>query len=1513
MNNKFILILMVIMSIFIVGGVYGVDGDGDGYLDITNCSDLQNINLNLTANYELVNNIDCSDTINWNAGEGFQPIGNDTNMFTGSLDGNNFAISDLFIDLSSEDNVGLFGYVDGASIINLGIINLNISGNDYVGGLVGYAIEVDIDDCYTTGFVDSIWGDVGGLVGNIDLGSINNSYSSASVTGDTLVGGLIGMTWDSSIVVQNSYATGDVTGASFVGGLVGEAYGDILNCTANGTIIGVEFVGGLLGALDDNLFDSYATGAVTGAGQSTGGLVGQSYSTGNINNSYATGDVVSTGTYVGGLVGYGSGTIRNSYSIGNVTASDDYIVGGLVGETDNTVIENCYATGDVTGKGYVGGLIADFDGSINNSYATGDVVSTEDRVGGFIGSCYSGPVYNSYALGNVSAGDDGTNSDVGGFAGYMYDECFIYNSFSTGDVTGTGNRVGGFAGYMNSILTNVYWYNRSQSLDCYSGGNENCTAIDTESYFFDYDNEPMLLTAGTGWDFVNIWDDVYNGANYPSLYFGIVESEPEPNNEPNVTSSRIEVDGFLFSNENTTGYCTGYDEDGDNLTINYIWYVNGTSVNSGTKSGTYTSGVEVEVNSLNSSYYVSGDNITFSCQVDDSELQSDYLNSSTHLIYNYYNFQPTMTYVSIEPSNHEVWEVYDVYVGSSPNVYFNATDINGDNIQYQYRVIKDGVYSNITTTDWYSSGVEVNPGAISGPFEYGTQMWIESRAYDNNSYSSWMSSDVYTILNSLPSMLVATAHTTSTVRENQNLSGVCGATDSDVESYITDQVLSYTYDWYSGGSLVYTSSSGFLPYTYTHAGNSIILECTAYDGIDYSEPLNSSAVTITDTSNLPTLNLIDISGDYTFINGTCQIDDLDGDLIDYGFKFYKNGILVNESTLNDTLSGVEQDVYYYDTISSGQNWTFSCSGTDDDGSINWTNTTLSIPEINFNYSYTSDMDTIYLEFDTNAEIIKVYLDGVFRGNVISTGTTINRLNSNTRYNVTLIPELDGYSLNPTSFYAFTQETDNTPPVTRVRLYPRNAYTDSTLTGEFVSFDNDDIKVYYFYEFLVNGISVKSGITNLVDYAYLNTATLSSSYFDFNDTIIFNVTVYDDEGSSDYESETLTILNSPPTFSDKFITLSGSNFIPSYVYSDLDDDEELSNKTYKWYKNDVLISTNYQYPNTNVNVNDVLVCEITTGDEYNNVTFNTSSYMVGDFEAPVVSSFSLPTTTYTDNPTLVSVVCSDNVGLSTYPLVTTRTPSYTIEEFYLSDAELDEYSGYHTFSIPGTYTNIEVECVDGNGNRAIGVPDNYITALIDYDTGSGGLDEEEEDEEYGEISDIFILKPETDKIYTSPGSRKRVEFEVISKVNEDLQFTTAVSSEYNGYEFISFESGLKSFSFEIENLGGLSSDNKYVRYYIDVPEDILGDEIEKTFEGVIEINGNGVSKYYEVEIVVSESYIDIWAWLNYELFEIPFTKKVISDAELGEDLYKGIPFTVLHLLILISLIGLITAVYKNVKR
>ncbi len=132
----------------------------------------------------------------WDSNQGWTPIGNSTTKFAGNYDGQDFTISGLYISRSLTDNVGLFGYVNGGTISNLGLTNVDITTRNKVGGLVG-------------------------LNNN---GTIQNSYSTGSVSGSTLVGGLVG--YNASSTIQNSYSTGSVNGSDDrVGGLVGSNSG----------------------------------------------------------------------------------------------------------------------------------------------------------------------------------------------------------------------------------------------------------------------------------------------------------------------------------------------------------------------------------------------------------------------------------------------------------------------------------------------------------------------------------------------------------------------------------------------------------------------------------------------------------------------------------------------------------------------------------------------------------------------------------------------------------------------------------------------------------------------------------------------------------------------------------------------------------------------------------------------------------------------------------------------------------------------------------------------------------------------------------------------------------------------------------------------------------------------------------------------------------------------------------------------------------------------------------------
>ncbi len=115
-----------------------------------------------------------------------------------------------------------------------------------------------------------------------------------------------------------------------------------------------------------------------------GGLAGYNY--GTITRSYTTGSVVGGGAEVGGLVGGNYGDIENSYSTASVSSNPELgaEVGGLVGVHYDGVVNNSYATGEVAGARYVGGLIGMNVGTVSNSYSTGNV-SGNEFVGGLTG------------------------------------------------------------------------------------------------------------------------------------------------------------------------------------------------------------------------------------------------------------------------------------------------------------------------------------------------------------------------------------------------------------------------------------------------------------------------------------------------------------------------------------------------------------------------------------------------------------------------------------------------------------------------------------------------------------------------------------------------------------------------------------------------------------------------------------------------------------------------------------------------------------------------------------------------------------------------------------------------------------------------------------------------------------------------------------------------------------------------------------------------------------------------
>jgi hypothetical protein len=384
----------------------------------------------------------------------------DGTAFTGVFDGNDHKLINLTIDDagSGNDYLGLFGYIGEGEVRNLCLEGGSVSGDGLVGGLVGENYG----------------------------GSVSNCYSTSDVNGFFHVGGLAGANGDyyhPGGEIANCYSTGNVSGENYVGGLVGINFGSISNCYSTSSTSGDGSVGGLVGA------NGYSW-------QHTGGA---------ISNSYSIGDVSGTGWCVGGLVGDNEGTIFNCYSTSDVNGVSD--VGGLVGLNcvfycigdecyfSPAYIYNSYSTGDVNGMDGVGGLVGrNTDGAISNCYSTGDVNGVS-IVGGLVGQ-------------------------NGSFAGCISGPCpvsgYIYNSYSTSSLQGTSN-IGGLVGY-NELggIEGSFWDVRTSGEPNMCGDQWLGTGCDPNCGKTTAQMKTKSTFTEAGWDFIEIWG-IGENQTYPYL------------------------------------------------------------------------------------------------------------------------------------------------------------------------------------------------------------------------------------------------------------------------------------------------------------------------------------------------------------------------------------------------------------------------------------------------------------------------------------------------------------------------------------------------------------------------------------------------------------------------------------------------------------------------------------------------------------------------------------------------------------------------------------------------------------------------------------------------------------------------------------------------------------------------------------------------------------------------------------------------------------------------------------
>ena len=318
----------------------------DGSIGILNRMELDKIGRDpaypMNGKYCLFDDIDLSDGM-------WTPIGDADNPFTGVFDGQGCMISNLRIDGDCQ-YAGLFGYIQDASIKNIGLKEIYIDTNSsitiYAGGVFGYGSDrgdaaISISNCYCSGTIScfSRAGSYGGGIcgisysDNTDISYCYNKSNISAIHG----GGICGVNQRGNISINSCFNTGDLSSSS--------------------------------------------AGGICGINKSGSIVINQCYNTGNV--SCAS----SSASYSGGICGISEySIISDCYNTGIISSSaGSYSAlynGGICGFDTNGVISNCYNANEVSGVApyetstFVGGICGGSASILNNCYWNSDAGQT---------------------------------------------------------------------------------------------------------------------------------------------------------------------------------------------------------------------------------------------------------------------------------------------------------------------------------------------------------------------------------------------------------------------------------------------------------------------------------------------------------------------------------------------------------------------------------------------------------------------------------------------------------------------------------------------------------------------------------------------------------------------------------------------------------------------------------------------------------------------------------------------------------------------------------------------------------------------------------------------------------------------------------------------------------------------------------------------------------------------------------------------------------------------------------
>ncbi|MBN2829359.1 MAG: T9SS type A sorting domain-containing protein [Candidatus Cloacimonetes bacterium] len=563
MRRAFLILLTTIIgALLFADGVqpFGTGLEGDPYQIATldNLLWMSTNEIALERRSILTADIDASETINWNNGKGFLPIGNQTTgTYAGHFDGQNHVISNLYINNPDLDQaVGLFGLVyRDKRIINLGLVDAQITGYRFVGGIAGRGDSLVLENCFVTGTISG-YSNVGGLAGHCKM--VINCHAEVDVNATYSLGILTGGCW----AYQNSYYNTELSlcnGYNFEkpGAIPAEIFNEwisngkyididdyltsdgelyLINSIADFELLKVFGISRGFGIPNDYNFKLTSDLDFSNNPNSfipflASDIDGDNHTISNVSITLPP-DLVIKGV---GLFGIANNCTLENINVSNIsiTALSASNVGAIVGLYGSSELINCSSQGSIVCSEYGGGLIGTGSGSIENCYSSVDV--TSESAGGL---CSEGT-----SLGNINSF-------------YNYESVLINDE----------HRV--FAGALSNQMFTT-WLNNDKTLDI-----NDYLIIDEDSYLISDISDFKAMLA-----FCNVEDRSFklvndlDFANEPNLYLPTFRGNFDGNQH---TVSNLFIDSTLYN----SGFIgTAYHASIKNLGV--IGFVSSSGIRSG--------------------------------------------------------------------------------------------------------------------------------------------------------------------------------------------------------------------------------------------------------------------------------------------------------------------------------------------------------------------------------------------------------------------------------------------------------------------------------------------------------------------------------------------------------------------------------------------------------------------------------------------------------------------------------------------------------------------------------------------------------------------------------------------------------------------------------------------------------------------------------------------------------------------------------------------------------------------